>query len=627
MTLSSASSAVSPSSTALSPGGASALSQNGIAGLFEAILNSLSGGLAGNTAGGTTKNLAGALDISSNKSLTESLATSSPTTSGSQSSAQRSPSSAAILVLPNNLASLSEADLKAFLAKIGESAGVNLDNATLAALPLGTPATAPVETDATDGVSSLNPITLSPALSAFMSAQTSALSTTGQDALATNNTLLVVTGITPADLDKLKALFTITSPADATDTPSRSGHKPAIFLDATNPDNVIASSTDNQDIAPFLTSTISVISTNSEGAEFDQDATDSSATKKSILCGTDPAPLSCEGFPLPLVIYVPPESQKPDGLGLANDGTAPLADSGGVTSPLLANATDNATPLPITETDTPAQKSDTPDSKPASPFASFDSVTKAFGDDPQKTGAGTTAADHSVTAHKTGPSSDSSSTTSTQLTPTGTGTSASISLGSSWMPDNSSLSLGGAGTPLLGTASPLSSPFTNPLMTNSAAYTSHPSIHMVAMMIEKATSGSEKASQELSVQLDPPELGRLQIQLSYEKGEALKVHVLTEKEETLSLLQRDSHALKSALDHAGIKTDSTSLSFDMASGDQSFNQMLGGFHDPNARGESSRFTLDGGPSGDTANTLTSLETHLDFVPDMATGNVHYSLLV
>lgn len=626
MTLSSASSAVSPSSTALSPGGASALSQNGIAGLFEAILNSLSGGLAGNTAGGAAKNLAGALDISSNKSLTESLTTSSNTTSGSHSSAQRSPSSAAILVLPNNLASLSEADLKAFLAKIGESAGVNLDNATLAALPLGTPATAPVETDATDGVSSLNPITLPPTLSAFMSAQTSALSTTGQDALATNNTLLVVTGITPADLDKLKALFTTTSPADATDTASRSGHKPAI-LDATNPDNVIASSTDNQDIVPFLTSAVSVASTNSEGAESDQDTPDSSDTKKSILCGTDPSPLSCEGFPLPLVVYVPPESQKPDGFGLANDGTAPLAGSGGITSPLLANATNTDTPLPITETDSPAQKSDTPDSKPASPFASFDSVTKAFGDDPQKTGAGTTAAGHSVTTHKTGPSSDSSSTVSTQLTPTGTGTSASLSFGSSWMPDNSSLSLGGAGTPLLGTASPLSSSFTNPLMTNSAAYTSHPSIQMVAMMIEKATSGSEKASQELSVQLDPPELGRLQIQLSYEKGEALKVHVLTEKEETLSLLQRDSHALKSALDHAGIKTDSTSLSFDMASGDQSFNQMLGGFHDPNARGESSRFTLDGGPSGDTANTLTSLETHLDFVPDMATGNVHYSLLV
>lgn len=626
MTLSSASSAVSPSSTSLSPGGASALSQNGIAGLFEAILNSLSGGLAGNTAGGAAKNLAGALDISSNKSLTESLTTSSNTTSGSHSSAQRSPSSAAILVLPNNLASLSEADLKAFLAKIGESAGVNLDNATLAALPLGTPATAPVETDATDGVSSLNPITLSPALSAFMSAQTSALSTTGQDALATNNTLLVVTGITPADLDKLKALFTTTSPVDATDTASRSGHKPAI-LDATNPDNVIASSTDNQDISSFLTSTVSVASTNSEGAESDQDTPDSSDTKKSILCGTDPSPLSCEGFPLPLVVYVPPESQKPDGFGLANDGTAPLAGSGSITSPLLANATNTDTPLPITETGSPAQKSDTPDSKPASPFASFDSVTKAFGDDPQKTSAGTTAAGHSVTTHKTGPSSDSSSTVSTQLTPTGTGTSASLSLGSSWMPDNSSLSLGGAGTPLLGTASPLSSSFTNPLMTNSAAYTSHPSIQMVAMMIEKATSGSEKASQELSVQLDPPELGRLQIQLSYEKGEALKVHVLTEKEETLSLLQRDSHALKSALDHAGIKTDSTSLSFDMASGDQSFNQMLGGFHDPNARGESSRFTLDGGPSGDTANTLTSLETHLDFVPDMATGNVHYSLLV
>ncbi len=609
MTLSSASSAVSSSSTALSPGGSSAASSNGLAGLFDAILASLSHGLSGSLPGSLPAGLA--------ESKTDTSGESSHTTTGSYTAANNPSSGAAILVLPHNLASLSEADLKAFLVKIGESAGVNLDNATLAALPLGTPVPAPVETDATDGVSSLNPITLSPALSAFMSAQTSALSTTGQDALDSNNTLLVVTGITPADLDTLKTFLAGKSSAGAPDTPSRSSHKPAI-LDATNPDNVIASSTDTHDIAAVLTSPLSLPVTDSAGTESGALPADSSDTKKPVLNGTDPAPLSCEGFPLPLVVYVPPASQKPDGFDLASGDTLPLTGSGG------AEKGASGTP---SGTDSPAQKSDTPDSKPASPFASFDSVTKAFGDDPQKTGAGTTAAGHSVTTHKTGASSDSSSTVSTQLTPTGTGTSASLSLGSSWLPDNSSLSLGGAGTPLLGTASPLSSSFTNPLMTNSAAYTSHPSIQMVAMMIEKATSGSEKASQELSVQLDPPELGRLQIQLSYEKGEALKVHVLTEKEDTLSLLQRDSHALKSALDQAGIKTDSTSLSFDMASGDQSFNQMLGGFHDPNARGESSRFTLDGGPSGDAATPLTSLETHLDFVPDMATGNIHYSLLV
>lgn len=615
------SSAVSTSSTPLSSGGSSATSPNGIAGLFEAILNSLSNGMVGTPAG--ANGLAGSSNTERSTSLPGSVAPSSNSTAGSHSSAQRNSSGAAILVLPHNLASLSETDLKAFIAKIGESAGVNLDNATLSALPLGTPATTPSETLPTDNVASLPPVTLSP----FVATLPSALSTTGQDALTTNNTLLVVTGVTPADLDKLKALFATKPSADPANATSRSLHTPShsdvIPLDAT-----MASPSDSQDVFPFLTSAVSVAATDSKGANLDKDSEGSSGAKDPVICGTDPSPMSCEGFPLPLVVYIPPAAPEPDSLGLANEGTTPLAGIGGTATPLVATMTDSdVTEFAANETDPTPQKSDKTDSKPVSPFAASDVTTKAFGDDSQKVTADPHITGHSATTHKAGASADSSSTVSTQLTPTGTGSSAFASLGSSFLPDNSSLSFGGAGTPLLGPSSPLSSSFTNPLMTNSAAYTSHPSIHMVAMMIEKATSGSEKASQELSVQLDPPELGRLQIQLSYEKGEALKVHVLTEKEETLSLLQRDSHALKSALDQAGIKTDSTSLSFDMASGDQSFNQMLGGFHDQNARGESSRFTLDGASSGDAANTLSSLETHLDFLPDIATGNVHYSLLV
>jgi flagellar hook-length control protein FliK len=106
----------------------------------------------------------------------------------------------------------------------------------------------------------------------------------------------------------------------------------------------------------------------------------------------------------------------------------------------------------------------------------------------------------------------------------------------------------------------------------------------------------------------------------------MKVHVLVENKDTLSLLQRDSHTLRAALDQAGIQTDNASLSFDMAGGEQSFNQMLGGSQDGNSGNSGTKFSLkmEDIPS-DVA--LQMMETKMDFIPDMSTGNIHYSLLV
>lgn len=170
------------------------------------------------------------------------------------------------------------------------------------------------------------------------------------------------------------------------------------------------------------------------------------------------------------------------------------------------------------------------------------------------------------------------------------------------------------------------SSMTNPIFTSGSAIGTHPSVHAVAQMIEKAASGSEKASQELTVQLDPPELGRMQVQLSLEKDGVMKVHLLTEKQETLNLFQRDAHALKSALDNAGIKIDSASLTFDMASGgDQSFQQLMGGSQNNNqsGNGQSSRLMGISGGAVDTQD-LSTIDTKMDFTPNSITGNVHYS---
>ena len=167
---------------------------------------------------------------------------------------------------------------------------------------------------------------------------------------------------------------------------------------------------------------------------------------------------------------------------------------------------------------------------------------------------------------------------------------------------------------------------TNPIFTSASAIGTHPSIHAVAKIIEKAASGSEKASQELTVQLDPPELGRMLVQLSLEKDGVMKVHLLTENQETLNLFQRDAHALKSALDNAGIKIDSSSLTFDMASGgDQSFQQLMGGSQNNNQSGNGQSSRLMGISAGAVdSQDLSTIDTRMDFTPNSLTGNVHYS---
>lgn len=167
----------------------------------------------------------------------------------------------------------------------------------------------------------------------------------------------------------------------------------------------------------------------------------------------------------------------------------------------------------------------------------------------------------------------------------------------------------------------------NPLFTSGSAIATHPSVHAVATFIEKAATGSEKAKQELSLQLDPPELGRMQVQLSIEKDGQMKVHLVAEKEETLALFQRDSHALKSALDNAGLQIDQSSLTFDLASGDQSFNQLMNGSNkDHQSRNGESGTGLQGSVQSDDTHIPDIVETKMIFTPHSVTGNVHYSFL-
>jgi flagellar hook-length control protein FliK len=71
----------------------------------------------------------------------------------------------------------------------------------------------------------------------------------------------------------------------------------------------------------------------------------------------------------------------------------------------------------------------------------------------------------------------------------------------------------------------------------------------------------------ISIALVPQDLGRIDISLDFDHGGKLSAVIAADRPQTLDLLQRDQRGLERALQDAGFKTDSGSLSFNLR-GDQ-----------------------------------------------------------
>jgi flagellar hook-length control protein FliK len=162
---------------------------------------------------------------------------------------------------------------------------------------------------------------------------------------------------------------------------------------------------------------------------------------------------------------------------------------------------------------------------------------------------------------------------------------------------------------------------TNPSLHCGSAISAHPATQVLGHLILKGARSGE--AQTLAVQLDPPELGKVRVQMKYEEGEPLKVHVVVEKADTLAMLQRDSHALQHALNEAGIRTGDSSLSFDLAQGQNEFQQAL----NQNGSGGNSGTSALGGDAVSASAEEDILETRMSVFTDPRTGLTHYNFLV
>lgn len=153
---------------------------------------------------------------------------------------------------------------------------------------------------------------------------------------------------------------------------------------------------------------------------------------------------------------------------------------------------------------------------------------------------------------------------------------------------------------------------------NNAATAAHPSTQMVAATITKAGQNDSKT---LTLRLDPPDLGRVQVRMELSEDNVMKAIISSEKPQTHMMLQRDAHVLERALQQSGMDIADGSLDFELAEDGSLFgdNEGRGGENDSGGGSSSS------GENSDEDGTL--IESKMTWYVDPETGTMHYNLLV
>lgn len=95
---------------------------------------------------------------------------------------------------------------------------------------------------------------------------------------------------------------------------------------------------------------------------------------------------------------------------------------------------------------------------------------------------------------------------------------------------------------------------------NTGGASSASSAQMIALQIQR---NAQAQVDTFRMQLQPAELGRLEVKLKLGRDGSLKAHLIADKADTLTLLQKDQTQLQRALQQAGLNVDDGALSFDL----------------------------------------------------------------
>jgi flagellar hook-length control protein FliK len=87
-------------------------------------------------------------------------------------------------------------------------------------------------------------------------------------------------------------------------------------------------------------------------------------------------------------------------------------------------------------------------------------------------------------------------------------------------------------------------------------------IPLAAVPVEIAAQ-AKAGTNRFEIRLDPPELGRIDVQLNVDKQGNVTSHLVVDRSSTLDLLRRDAPQLQRALQDAGLKTGSDAMQFSL----------------------------------------------------------------
>lgn len=161
------------------------------------------------------------------------------------------------------------------------------------------------------------------------------------------------------------------------------------------------------------------------------------------------------------------------------------------------------------------------------------------------------------------------------------------------------------------TAVASASTLTNPVTQAQSVTQTVPGTQIIAATMQKM--GADGQNRSITLQLDPPELGRVEVKMNFDKDKSIKAVLTVEKPETFHMLQRDAHALERAMSDIGLNAEG-GMSFELAQDGHNFNQ--DGGHD------GSRNKAFGGAKNSDDDIIQSTMT---WQIDTASGHTRYNI--
>jgi flagellar hook-length control protein FliK len=151
---------------------------------------------------------------------------------------------------------------------------------------------------------------------------------------------------------------------------------------------------------------------------------------------------------------------------------------------------------------------------------------------------------------------------------------------------------------------------------HAAGTPAHSALSAVALHLQSLAQNRDTRS--LTLQLNPPELGKLQVKMTYGRDKTVKADIAVEKSDTLALLQKDADGLRQALSDAGLNADAGSLNFSLANDNTFADQMQDGEGD--GRGS-------GNTDSDIELGAIEIKSSEEWSVDSRTGIVRYNIVV